>query len=225
MNLVYALFKDAAQDIDKLYPELNYGEDAGMPMVSGILVLRDDNHNNYDSYNITIRPTKEYPMRFPLVFETGGRLPVNVDWHVFESDGHCCIKTIPEEILICKNKITLNQFIEDHVSPYFAGQSFREENGFYLHERSHGIQGTIEFLKESLITDDLLKVYELLSFIIKQKEPGRTHQCFCGKKMKYRKCHRNAFRTLSLLDVGYLKYFQREIRNSDEYILPSLNLK
>ena len=222
MNSAYALFKDEAEDINKLYPGLNFYDDAGIPIVSGKLDLRDENHNNYDSYNITIRPTFEYPMRFPLVFETSGRLPVNVDWHVFESDGHCCIKTILEEILICKNKFTLNQFIDDQVCPYFANQSFREENGYYLHERSHGIQGTIEFLKELLVEDDLLKINELLLYIINQKEPGRTHQCFCGKKLKYRKCHRNPFRTLSLLDVSYLKYFQKEIRNSDEYFLRSL---
>lgn len=222
MNLAYDLFREAAQSINELYPELHYAEDAGLPLIQGSLRLNDENGNNYDSYSIKIRPTKEYPLRFPLVFETGGRLPVNIDWHVFESDGHCCIKTIPEEVLICKSGITLDKFIADEVAPYFSNQSFRQENGFYLHERSHGNKGTFEFLKGAMLTDDLLQVGEFLSFIIKQKEPGRTHQCFCGKKIKYRKCHRTSFRTLSLLEITYLKFLQKQIQNSAEYVIRSI---
>ncbi len=105
----------------------------------------------------------------------------------------------------------------------FPTNLFRQENGFYLHERSHGIKGTFEFLKVAMLTDDLLQVCEFLSVIIIQKEPGRTHQCFCGKKIKYRKCHRTTFRTLSLLGLPYLKFLQKQIRNSAEYMILSIS--
>ncbi len=192
------IFRAEAKVITSYFTDLIYTEDDnGMPQVRGMLKLNDELGNNIDAYDILIEYTLGYPFKFPLVFEFGGRIPKNIDWHVFPM-GHCCIKCPPEEILTCKKGITLKDFIESELRPYFFNQKHRELTGFFLHERSHGLKGKyIEFLKEVFKTDNLVEIADSLIFIRKREEPNRVSKCFCGRNEKYRKCHRETFRLLS----------------------------
>lgn len=149
------------------------------------------------SYFIRIETTIDYPFGFPYVYETEGRIPHNIDWHVFPN-GHCCIKSIPEEALLCKQGITLLWFIEQQIKPYFFNQKFREIHGYFLNERSHGREGNIKYFEDVFRTKDLTIIAKGLLFIKGRNEPERVSKCFCGSGLKYRKCHREAFRLLSL---------------------------
>ncbi len=183
-----------AKDIHNTFPELIYSEcDDGVPAVTGNLLVTDAAGNAIDSYKIVIYATASFPNRFPLVFEVGGRIPINIDWHIFP-DGHCCIKSIPEEILICKGGLSLVKFIEQEVKPYFYNQKYREIHGYFLHERSHGLAGNIEFLQEFFGTKNLQAILILLQFVLRHKEPNRVEECFCRSGIKYRKCHRDIYR-------------------------------
>lgn len=196
------LFIAECADTIKHYPSLQMGFEEGIPFLSGELFLLDTFGNIYDTYSVKIKSSDKYPSLFPQVFEIGGRLPINQDWHIYESTGSCCIKAKPEELLICSKGITLAAFINEQVEPFFANQTFRRENGFYLKERSHGILGTIESLKELFKTKSIVSVAQNLEFILRQKEPGRTHLCFCGSGIKYRKCHRSTYRGISTSEMG-----------------------
>ena len=120
--------------------------DEDSPYILGTIYLPDEKGCFIDSYKIKIEIKNDYPNSLPLVFETEKRIPNNIEWHVFP-DGHCCIVTPPEESLICKRGFTLEEFIIKHVLPYFHNQLFRELNGFFLNERSHGDEGIQEYFK------------------------------------------------------------------------------
>lgn len=213
------LFLSEAKEIGCQFPKLRVIEKNDIPIISGELDLVSENKRLIDTYAIEIHPTIDYPNRFPLVYETGGRIPRNIDWHIFESTGHCCIKTLPEEILICKNGITLSYFIEKEVVPYFFNQTFRRIKGYFLNERSHGISGEIEFFKSELRTDNILNIVKWLQFISQRKEPSRSEKrCFCGSQIMYRHCHRERYRKLAKLGDLELKYFIHEIFESEEFI-------
>jgi len=166
--------------------------------LEGFIPLVDEEGIIIDTYAISIVPSDNYPNSFPYVHETAGRLPHNIDWHIFP-DGHFCIKASPEEQLICINGITLLSFIQGQVVPYLFNQNFREKFGYFLKERSHGIKGNLEFFKEIFSTNDLLKIRKYLMFILKRSKPTRVELCFCGSRIKYRKCHRDAYQMLSPL--------------------------
>ncbi|RZJ48055.1 MAG: hypothetical protein EOO44_21620, partial [Flavobacterium sp.] len=83
-------------------------------------------------------------------------------------------------------------------------QLFRELNGYFLHERSHGNEGIKEFFFSKFGTLDSQKISMLLLFIAKKKEPKRTASCFCGSEKKYRKCHRTIFKEFSILEPRQL---------------------
>jgi len=196
-----------SENVSVLFPGLYRVQNGeGNAYVAGELRLTDESGLYIDSYSIKIESTDLYPFRFPHVFETGDRIPINVDWHVFQ-DGHCCIKSIPEEILLCKNGITLPWFIETQVKPYFFNQKYREIHGFFLRERAHGQRGIIEFFEETFGTTNLNEVIYGLQLVKSRNEPNRVSHCFCGSGLKYRKCHRTAYRLMSQFTNEELDYF------------------
>lgn len=204
-------FKNEALEIQKHFPELAYSESSeGSPYISGKLLLRDATGVCVDSYSIRIEPTVGYPFAFPHVYETGSRIPANIDWHVFP-DGHFCIKSIPEETLLCKQGITLLWFIKQELEPYFFNQKYREIHGYFLNERPHGVYGNIQYFEEVFRSKDLALIARALLFIKRRNEPDRVSSCFCGSGIKYRKCHRDAFRLLSKFSDEELELYARII--------------
>lgn len=192
----FNFFKEESITISNMFPGLQPLVKDGKPIVAGTLEMIDQEGIWHTSYTIEIHPVKEYPNRFPFVFETGGRIPHNIDWHVFQ-DGHACLKSQPEEWLACKAGINLVGFIENEVTPYFFNQLHREKHGYFLQERSHGSLGQLEFFFDLLGTTDLLELYRFLQFVRNRKEPTRTENCFCGSGEKYRRCHREAYRQVA----------------------------
>lgn len=209
VNNGFQIFKKEAEFIQNEYPGLILDADIENvpPSISGIIQLEDERGFFIDNYKLKIVPTIEYPSRFPFVFEIEGRIPINIDWHVYPNDGHFCISSIPEEILICKNGISLNGFIENQLKPYLFNQKYREVHGFFLKERPHGNKGNIQFFIEVFQTNDLTTIVKWLIFIKRRNEPNRVSQCFCGRSQKYRKCHRRAYRTISAFTNQELDYF------------------
>lgn len=200
-----SLFESEIAAVLEKYPKLLSTASKGTTILKGEIDLIDEFGKHRDTYSIEVHPVAEYPRRFPYVFETGGRLPWNADWHVYESDGHCCIKVDPEEILICKRGITLLGFIEQQVMPYFFNQTFRRINGYFINERSHGLIGVIEYYQGVFRENNIPKLIRLMEFVLDNEEPSRVSICFCGVKSKYRKCHRDAYRLIHEVGVSDVK--------------------
>lgn len=212
MIIGYSRFKEEAKNISEHLPTLKYSEnEAGEPIVTGTLILNDEEGKLVDKYNIRIESSEHYPFGFPRVFETNGRLPYNLDWHVFP-DGHCCISSMPEEKLICRKGINLKWFIEDQVTPYFFNQVYRELTGHFLRERSHGIIGNLEFFAELLKTNSLLTIAKCFEFIKKREAPTRVSNCFCGSNLKFRKCHKDVYEILNVFSNEELDIYLAWIR-------------
>jgi hypothetical protein len=207
------LFKQESTSINDHFPTLNYSEEEnGHPFVYGEIPLNDSDGKLIDQYLIKIVPTDEYPLKFPFVFEMGGRIPINIDWHMF-LDRHCCLMSIPQESLVCKKGITLISFIEKEVVPYFYNQKHRELYGYFLKERSHGNKGHIEFFQEKFNNTDLAFIVKMLRFIANKKEPKNTDKCFCGGPAKYKKCHRALFREFQLFETDEILLYAKFIQN------------
>jgi len=193
------LFIEEAKQLQLNFFDFSLVEDEVCnPYIEGMLHLPDEEGRFIDSYSIKIEVKDDYPNSLPAVYETAQRIPINIDWHVFP-DGHCCIVTPPEESLICKKGITLQEYIIKHLVPYFNNQLYRELNGYFLNERSHGNEGIKEFFFSKFKSSDSEKISNWLLFIARKKEPKRTSSCFCGSGIKYRKCHRTLFKELSIL--------------------------
>lgn len=220
MSKSYDKFAEEALEVLNNFPDLQLciREDS-LPYLSGNLILYDENNAMYDEYFIKIECSKDYPNNFPLVYETKKRLPNNIDWHIY-GDGHFCICTPIEEYIHCAKGITLTSFIQMQVLPYLHNQSFREKEGYFLNERSHGSIGILESLYDILHVNDLVKAYSLLVYIYKNNMPLRTSNCFCGSNLKYRYCHKEAYHTLKSIGqerlLGIISYLNnlKNVNNS-----------
>lgn len=185
----------------------------GIPVLEGQLQLFDGAGLLRDSYLVEVHWQKYYPHIFPHLFEVGGRIPNNEDWHKFPKNGRCCLKTLPEELIRCAQGVTLADFMKTEVIPYFFAQSFRREHGYFLHERSHGTKGSIEFFEETFGTKDINLIADIITLISNGKEYKSSDKCFCGSGKKYEKCHRRQIRKLSALSPEIWKHFLKEIHS------------
>lgn len=198
MEQGYSLFISEFETVQNKYPNLKSTvDDSGNYYLCGEIQIRDlIDGKLWETYLIEVRYPEGYPNCFPKVYEKSNKIPKIPDWHV-NSDGTCCIKVHPEELLICRKGISLERFLEEQALPYFYNQTHRKIEGYYVNgERAHGAEGIAEFYYDELHTNDLAMLIRCLNFIATKPRPSRTSNCFCGKKKKFRKCHKNAFEKL-----------------------------
>lgn len=219
----YIIFEQEAKEVVEKYKELSFKIEDGVPCVFGSMHLYDEHGIIEDTFQIAIKAVLSYPKNFPFLFETGGRIPRNFDWHIFEQQGNCCIASPPEELIICNNGITLFSFIDNQVKNYFYSQIFRNQNGYFLKERSHGNKGWIEFFEETFMTSNIFNIEYGLNQIIEGKKINRVSMCFCGSGKKYRKCHKKSYDILSKLSLDTITFFLHALKETKEYKLAQQN--
>lgn len=213
MSKGYSVFVsqlDAA--IDK-FPSLCRLLIAEKEILKGVVAIVDSDGKHWEDYEIEIHCSENFPFEFPILFETSGKIPKIGDWHIYEDTFSCCVKVRPEEILRCKKGITVTEYIREEVLPYLYNQTHRRVEGYYVNgEYAHGIRGIYQFYSDTLKTDnDIRSTIQLMNFIAANDRPDRTSPCFCGNKIKFRHCHREAFDKLKLLG--------KEVLESDSYII------
>jgi hypothetical protein len=192
------------------FPELKPIDKNGTTILKGSLVLRDETGEELDRYQIEIHSTATYPGSFPIVYEVDGRIPKNIDWHVYDS-GACCLAVPAEERLECHAGIDLPGFIRKQVTGFFFNQTFRRKNGYFYQERAHGLWGKLQFYEEYLALD-IKAVPRALAIIAAGREPGSHSKCFCGSNRKFMKCHRHSLRKLDRIAGGIVKEDYMEIQ-------------
>lgn len=186
--------KDIPTSLDR-YSELMITERNGSPILCGFINLFAEDGEHLDRYQIEIHPSINYPNSYPLVYEIDGRIPHNIDWHVYP-DGHFCIAVPIQERLDCLDGINLRTFIEKQVCSFLFNQTFRRKNGFFYRERAHGLSGRLQFYNEYLELRDFKTVVTALQIMSTGIEIGSHSKCFCGSKRKFKKCHRRKLRNL-----------------------------
>jgi hypothetical protein len=180
--------------IQQHFPNLKIVELGDERYLSGPIEIIDVDGQKWDEYDIELKASEDFPLRFPKLFETGNSFPKNMDWHVYPEDGSCCVDIPHNEIIICNNGLTVLEYIQRHAIPYFANQTFRKREGYYLYgEYSHGLLGKMEFYQSKLKTKSLKQLIEMLIIIVKGFNSDRTASCPVCTTSKFRKCHRDTF--------------------------------
>ena len=197
--MINVQFETDISTIPELYSGLCIIQENGEKFLQGSLDIIDNTGKLWATYQIEIKASQGYPNKFPKLYETGNAFRKIADWHVNE-DESCCIDVPASELIICRDGLNLNDYIQQYAIPYFANQKYRELNGYYLYgEYSHGIFGRIEFYQSKLNAKNVSEFMQMLDLIIKGFNPNRQVMCPFCHKTKFRKCHRNAFRELSAI--------------------------
>lgn len=180
------------------YPDFATKSKDGMLYLKGILDIPDTSGSISGSFSVEIHPTEKFPYRFPKMYEVGGAIPVNANWHKY-SDNSCCFTVEPDEILICKNGITLLYFVEQIAIPYLAHQLYRRCTGHYLKEYPHGKEGVRLFYTELFKTSNFNIWQTCYEHAFIEARTGRNEKCYCNSNAKHKKCHRLVEEKLKVL--------------------------
>jgi hypothetical protein len=180
------------------YPKLTI--DPGANTLTGS--IRVDSEDYYD-ISIDLSP---YPEYFPVVFETGERIPKKIDRHVYTDTGSCCFTTNAKTQILLKTVITsLMDFMKEIVVPYFMNNSYYEINGrYYDEEYSHGPVGVVEGYRDILQISDDLRIAKVMFDYLNGGKLDVHQNCYCGSGKSllrcrngiHDKCYRN-FRKVS----------------------------
>lgn len=204
MTRSYQIFARQLLAAVEAYPTLSIVDEGGKKFLRGTFDVVDDEGKFWESFDIEIRCQEGFPNCFPKLIEVGGKIPKIADWHTY-TDGSCCITVPPNERLICRNEITVLDFIQTQVRPHLANQAHRRKEGYYVNgEYGHGIEGHWQFYEKELGTTDKAKILKILLVIAKGERPGKKDACFCGSGRRYPRCHKNDYIRLSKLGKKYL---------------------
>jgi SEC-C motif len=212
----------------KKYPDLKvvnlYGK-----VLEGTIDIEDESGNFWGKYQIRLVLTEKFPHEFPKMYEIGGKIPKNLDWHTY-SDGSCCTTIRTNELLVAKNGITILKFLNEFGVPYLANHKHKELCGEYASgEYSHGLPGFLEFYQEKLNSKQLEVIVMALDILLENKTIDRNSICFCGSEKKFKRCHAASIHELSSLPKKEVSWFHlilaKEIFKSNfQQLLPLRNL-
>ena len=167
------------------FPNLSIKSQGNNKYLKGILDV-----NGWGYYLIEIRYKEGYPKRYPSLFEVGGEIPNVPDYHRY-SDNSCCLTVDADEILKCKNGITVKSFIDNVVIPFFANQLYKKKKGRFLNEYPHGKDGIKKYYYSILKTTNnknILNIYNY-AFGVNKIDIQRNQLCFCNSGIKFKNCH------------------------------------
>lgn len=189
-------------EVVRKYPNLKINQDRnGISFLKGILDIPNDEDKFVGSFLIEVHFSAGFPYRFPILFEAGGIIPNEADWHKYK-DESCCITVKPDEILKCKNGISVLLFIEKYGVSYFANYIYRKLTGKYKNgDYAHNSKGVFQFYEALFKTGNTKLWVQYFKNIFRnlKVECGRNNICFCGSEKKYKYCHLEIFNTLILI--------------------------
>jgi hypothetical protein len=182
---------DLNKDIEKAlktYTDLRL--DPKAITVSGKFIAFDrSSKTEIDQYEVLIRFPENYPFRFPVVFESSGKIPRDVSRHI-NNRGNICFSNPQDELSLCRNGITFKWFLDEILNPHLCREYAREHLGYYpTGERSHGTEGIWEGYFDLFKTTDKKAILEELKMILSIRKPGRNSPCYCNSGKKYKVCH------------------------------------
>lgn len=158
-----------------------------------------------NAYQIQLTVPKSYPLKIPVIRETGGRIPPS--FHT-NPDGTLCLEAPIKLYLDFNENPTLLHFINKCALPYFYSFSYMENFGqLPFGERAHGGQGLIQMYKEFFQLGDDQIIISLIKILAENAYKG-SQLCPCHSGNKLYKCHGPALKKIQNLQGS--KYYSLE---------------
>jgi hypothetical protein len=184
------LFKLFKENIDANYPTLNILIQDELVHLMGTLRIKDDKNIILGSFLIDVNIPNNFPREIPEVREIGNKIPHIRDRHFDEISGIACLCFRDAVFLYWDENSTIVDFIKNLIEPFFLWQIEYEATGGKNIDKAlpHGIEGSLQFYKEILGTDDRTVIYKFVEYLAKDKVKGHW-ACYCSSGKKMRDCH------------------------------------
>lgn len=140
-----------------------------------------------EKFEISVVLDNSFPRSFPVIYETGGRIPRKPWNHMYE-DGRCCLCTEMEQRRFFPVDAHISEYFTKLVIPFFENRLHYEITGKYIKERRHGVQGIYDSYKDAFKTEDPKFVLKMMKALASGNLKGH-HPCECESGKKRRNCH------------------------------------
>lgn len=170
-------------------------------------------------FNLEITVSKDYPSQIPIVKEVSDR--IDKDYPHRYKDGQLCLASNFELKMYISQNANISSFINMYIIPYLYTYRYYEEyDGVYpFGERSHGIVGDLEYIKELFMVDEWKQVFDIIYFISYSSYRGHL-LCPCGSGKRIRNCHSDTL--MKVMNAG-LKNECKEILIELKYMIGKEN--
>lgn len=156
---------------------------------NGKIEIIDPSGILWRTLKVQIEIPEKYPLTPPVIYEIGGELPHEPEWHI-NGDGSCCVGPNAKIFRLLNSLITIEGWLNIIVMPYFFDQVHKLEKGVYKgKEYAHGSYGLIEDYKDWWKLEHDKEVIEKLKLITNWNKYPRNKSCYCGSGIKFKKCH------------------------------------
>ena len=201
-------------DLKQAFPHFSKAEekDDGCT-ITGLLPIVDVNGLCWETYQVKIVMSNQFPDVLPAVWETGGQIDRSIEWHI-NGDGSCCVGTLARQYFLLNGEISLKNWVYKLVIPYLANHTLKKKTGAYSNgERSHDWKALLEEYQELFPEHGSMPLLQHMKYVTGTSTLGRNALCFCGSLKKYKYCflrephlHRKNIPLLVILnDISILK--------------------
>jgi hypothetical protein len=150
----------------------------------------------------------EYPAALPQVFETAGRIPRNIDDHVYPQTGSLCLGSYLRLRVKIGAKLNILRFADECVVPFLYATTRRQTDGsFVFGELPHGTQGLFQDYQDIFGVSDEGGVLATLRILAAKPSAADRHPCPCGCGRRHALCQFR-YRVNEIRRIAPRKYFR-----------------
>lgn len=185
------------QKVSLKFPKMKIFWEENIFLCKGEIDVFDSNNVYWDSFKIKISiPIKKYPKFFPVLYIENNRIDKIDDRHI-SGDCICCVEVEQKQHLRAEKGITILQFIDEYVVPFFADQLyFEKEESWASGDYKHDFDGKLQYYYEISGINENKELIFILKNLSKIQNLKMYDLCFCGSGKKLKYCHRDALKKL-----------------------------
>jgi hypothetical protein len=155
--------------------------------ISGMFAVRSPDKKILDRYKILIKIPPGYPMDLPIVKETGGKIPRDIQYHI-NNDGTACILLPEDRWRSFPIEAPFSTYLNIPLYNFFLGQIvYRDQGKWPFGEWGHGLEGIYEYYFWLLNTRNKNVVHRFLHILSKYNFK-KHYECPCGSGSLIREC-------------------------------------
>ena len=163
---------------------------------------------------VIISLTAEFPYRYPVVYEIGGRFPIDrsEELHI-NYDSSLCLEVPQRELIHASSGVATVDFIPAVLIPNLAWRICKlEDFGVNLKEHRHELLGILDEYKSMLKTSEKKFVVLTLERLINARIPPDKSTCYCDSGKKYADCHKAGMTRLQQLPIEMITLHLSQIK-------------
>jgi hypothetical protein len=182
------------EEVELAYPELRFSTVTERVQISGTFPIRDV-EGIVDRFSVLITLLPDYPESLPVVHETAGRIPHDIDRHMLSS-GEACVLLPEDRWRSWPKGSSLVYFMSGPLRNFFLAQALVERGDPWpFGEWRHGLDGMRDYYREVFGTEDVVQASGFLECLASKKAKGHWN-CPCKSGRRLRDCHIDLVRAL-----------------------------